>query len=832
MENNLKKRAIVMITTVLLIQFRANAQQQEMLDSGELQIALQKLNVLGSVLFIAAHPDDENTSVLAYLSKGRKYRTAYLSLTRGDGGQNLIGPEKGAEIGIIRTQELMAARRIDGAEQFFTRAIDFGYSKTQEETFAFWGKEENLADVVWVIRKFRPDILITRFPPGSNSGHGHHTASGNIVQEAFHAAADPKAFPEQLKSVEPWRAKRLFWNSWRPNQEQREKWIKVDTGEYNPFLGKSYSEIAALSRSKHKSQGFGATGRRGTRNDYFSLLEGIPAKSNLFDGIDTSWNRIPGGQKIGRMLNEIWRAFDPQHPSKSVPKLLDVYTEFDQIEISAWIQIKKQELIRVIQSCAGLWMEAIADDYAAAPGDEMTIKATIVNRSDHPFMLDKLSLPKLASDSILNTLLENNDPVTIEETIHIPKNYPISQPYWLRIPPQIGLFSTPEQELIGLAENPPSICALIHLRINGHVLVYSVPLLFRWTDRVAGELYRRFEVRPSVTLELEEKVSIFPNNAPKDIVVKIKSHSPNVTGNIRLLGNEKWRISPATLPFSIKNKYEEKEITFKVSPPRNSDESFLTAEAEIAGEKVDRALAEIAHPHIYNQVYFPKCQLKAVKLDIKKLGEKLGYIMGAGDEVANGLQNLGYEVIFLNDDKLENNDLSQFDAIITGIRAYNTRGRLKHTHQKLLQYVNDGGTLIVQYNVSRGLIVNNIGPYPFTIGRDRVSVETAPVTFLQPDHQLLNSPNKITQRDFKDWIQERGLYFASQWSEEYETILSSHDPKESDKHGGLLFARYGKGIFIYTGYAWFRQLPAGVPGALRLLVNLISAGKVHGQSTN
>lgn len=831
MERNLKKYISFVFLFVFIFNVKTNAQEIKILDAAELQIALQKLNVLGSVLYFAAHPDDENTSALAYFSKGRKYRTAYLSVTRGGGGQNLIGPEKGVEIGILRTQELLSARRIDGADQFFTRAIDFGYSKTTSESFDFWGKENILADIVWIIRKFRPDVILTRFPSGRSSGHGHHTASGVLVEEAFVAASDPNRFPEQLKYLSPWRAKRLCWNSWRPSQQEIGALQKIDTGAYDPFLGKAYSEMAAKSRSMHKSQGFGATGRRGIRYDYFEHIKGDPASSDIFDGIDTSWNRVPGGQKVGQMLDEILGSFDPHHPSGSLPKLLAVYKMLTKLEKTFWVSIKIDELLHVIQSCAGLWLEAISNDFSGAPGENVKIVTTIVNRSEFPLKLQKISFPDISVDFVLNIPLKNNNPQTVEKIIAIPKDFPISQPYWLRDTPKKGLFSVREQEIIGIAENPPAVRVNISLSAGGTLLEYSVPLLFRWTDRVDGELYRPFEIRPLVTIKLEEKVSVFTGNDPKKIMVKLKSHSQNLAGTIRLRDAGKWRVKPAGIPFSLKDKYEETQVTFEVFPPKNSNEAFLTAEAEVGGKKIDRAFVEISYPHIKRQFYFPKSRMKVVKLDIKRSGSKIGYIMGAGDEVSDGLRSLGYDVIQLDDEMLENMDLSQFDAVITGIRAYNTRERLKHTQGKLLQYVKNGGTLIVQYNVSRGLQTGSIGPYPFSIGRDRVSMEDAPITFLDTKHQLLNFPNKITQKDFEGWVQERGLYFASKWDEKYEPVLMSHDKNETEKKGGLLFTRYGKGVFIYTGYSWFRQLPAGVPGAFRLFVNLISAGKYHEKTT-
>ncbi len=798
-------------------------------NAAELEIALHKLNVLGSVLYVGAHPDDENTAALAYFSKGRKYRTAYLSLTRGEGGQNLIGPEQGAEVGIIRTQELMAARRIDGAEQFFTRAVDFGYSKTAEETFDFWGKEKVLADIVWVIRRFRPDVIISRFTAENSGGHGHHKASGLLVTEAFAAAADPDKFPEQLKYVSTWRAKRLFWNSWRPSPDEIKSLLRVDTGEYNPLLGESYSEIAGESRSQHKSQGFGSAGRRGTQSDYFKFLAGDPATNDLFEGIDTSWNRVPGGQKVGPLLAECLRSFDPRSPSQSIPGLLHVYSELARLDEVNWVPIKKEELSRFIQACAGIWMEAIANDFAAAPGDAIQIKTSILNRSAHPFALHRLSIPKIVPDSILNRSLKNNEPLIVENTILIPKDFPISQPYWLEASHREGLFSVGDQNLIGLAENPPSISVKIGLSADGQLLEYSIPLLFRWTDQVNGELYRPFEIRPRVTIQVEDKVGIFAGGDPKKIKVRLKSQSPNVAGLIRLKGPDIWRMTPASIPFSLADKYQECEVTFDVSPPDHAAEADLTVEAEVGGEKMSRSLMEISYPHIHRQVYFPDSRLKVVRLDIKTEGKSLGYVMGAGDEVPEGLQDLGYEVIQLNDEMLENMDLSRFDAVITGVRAYNTRDILKLTRERLLQYVEHGGTLVVQYNVASDQLANRIGPYPMTIGRDRVSLENAPVAFLAPEHPLLNFPNKITVKDFEGWIQERGLYFASEWDQKYETILSSHDPGESEKKGGLLYARYGKGVFIYTAYAWFRQLPAGVPGAFRLFANMISAGKYTGK---
>ncbi len=810
---------------LLVFAIAVEAQQRGIPNAADLEIALHKLNVLGSVLYVGAHPDDENTSLLASFSKGRKYRTAYLSVTRGEGGQNLIGPEQGAELGLLRTQELLAARRIDGAEQYFTRAVDFGYSKTAEETLEIWGKESVLGDMVWVIRKFRPDVIITRFSAEGSGGHGHHTASGMLIKEAFAAAADPTRFPEQLTSVPAWKTTRILLNTWRQRPGEAAPPLQIDTGEYNPLLGKSYSEIAGESRSQHKSQGFGSGGRRGTRYDSFELWAGEPAAQDIFDGIDVTWNRVPGGQKVGLLLAECIQSFDSRQPSRSVPGLLGVQAELAKLPESDWVRLKKEELFRVIQGCAGIWMEAIADDFAAAPGDEILVRTSIVNRSDQPFILHRLGIPRIVPDSVVDQPLKNNEILATENTVLIPKDFPLSQPYWLEPSPQNGPFSAGDLNLMGQAENPPSLSVAIVLSAEGQRLEYSIPVLFRWTDQVQGELYRPFEVRPRVTIQIEDGVKIFPGEGPQPVKIRLKSHSKNVAGTVRLKGVDGWRVVPAGLPFSLSGKYEEAEVSFEISPPKKSQESVLAAEADLGGAIVRRAVVEISYPHIHRQVYFPESRIKVVKLDVQTKGKRLGYILGAGDDVPEALRHLGYEVMMLTDEMLETSDLSSFDAIVAGVRAYNTRDRLKNARLRLLDYVEGGGTLVVQYNVASGALADQIGPYPLTIGRDRVTVESAPVTFPVVGHPLLTFPNKITSGDFEGWVQERGLYFASSWDERYEAILSSHDPGEPDRNGGLLYTRYGEGVFIYTAYAWFRQLPAGVPGAFRIFANLISAGK-------
>lgn len=815
------------------------AQPSQTMTASKIQLALKKLNVLGSALYVAAHPDDENSALLAYLSKERLLRTGYLAMTRGDGGQNLIGTETGAFLGVIRTQELLAARSIDGAEQFFTRAIDFGYSKTSDETMEIWDKEKILSDVVWVIRKFRPDVIITRFTPTAG-GHGHHTSSAILAEEAFHAAADPNRFPEQLKYVDPWQAKRIVWNvfSWNRDRQNIDlsKLVSVDLGTYNPLLGQSYTEIYAKSRSMHKSQGFGAGASRGTRMEYFIHTDGDSAENNLFENIDLSWNRIPNGKPIGDLLQEAYQNFAPENPAASLPALLKADNLMDQIlaetgktQAQYWIEVKKKELEKVIQACAGIWIEAIADDYSTTPGSKVNLTASIVNRSEFPIKLDRVSLPFNSGDTIFQKTLQPNRPVEWHASIIVPQNIDYTNPYWLKNPASQGTFQINNQRLIGKPIEESSLQVQFGLSSNNHSLIYQTPILYRWIDRVDGEQYRSVEIAPKVTVNLNEPVYIFPDNDSAEIIIRIRAGEPNVSGKLKLALPDGWKSQPEDKSFSLDSKYEEKSIRFNIQPPANASEGVVTPIVDVNGKDYSRSYVKIEYNHIPIQTLYPESGARVVRLNLKKDSESIAYIMGPGDDVPESLEQIGYHVTLLSDEEIENADLSQYDVIITGIRAYNTRESLVKNHNRLMKYVESGGTLLDQYNTTWGLPLENIGPYPFQISHDRVSVEDAPVELLNPRHPLLNSPNKITQKDFEGWVQERGLYFANKWdSTHYQTIISSHDPGESAKTGGMLYAPYGKGHYIYSGISWFRELPAGVPGAYRLFVNMISVGDQNG----
>jgi LmbE family N-acetylglucosaminyl deacetylase len=805
------------------------AQPAEPLNGAELQLALQKLKVLGSVLYVAAHPDDENTALLAYLSKGKKLRTGYLAITRGSGGQNLIGSEKDNPLSILRTQELLAARKIDGAEQFFTRAVDFGYSKSADESLLKWDEGKILADMVWIIRSFKPDVIINRFTP-DRGGHGHHTASAILTQKAFVAAADPQQFPEQLSLVQTWQAKRLVWNGWMQEQASTDSSgnpiVKIDMGEYNPLLGKSYMEIAAMARSMHKSQGFGSGAMHGSFLNYFLHTAGVPAQNDLFDGIDLSWKRVPpAGEKIGQLLASVEQKFNPAHPDQILPDLLAAYELMKKYQDNYYVQIKIKELERIIQSCSGLWLEVTSPDYSITAGDTLFYNCTVINRSSYPVTFDQIELPLADQDSTVKISLQNNQSCTVKMNFILPRSAQVAYPYWLTGYRGEDTYPAGDQSLTGLPVQPDPLHALIKLSFNHIPIIYDVPLYYRWADRVKGELYRQVSIAPPVTANLEQPVLIFPNRLSKKISLHLKSWKKNAAGYLKLKLPATWSSEPESTWYNFSTKLEEKEVSFIIHPGHSDTSATMQVQLWNDGRLSSYAYGTIEYDHFPHQLFFPAAEVQLTGFPIKTGQEKIGYIMGSGDEIPGCLQQLGYKIKLLSDDDLQLASLSDYDVIITGTRAYNTRTILQNITSKLFDYVQQGGTLITLHNTRFGIRAEHIAPYPLKISDARVSVENAPVIFLQPDHPLLNRPNKIDSTDFDHWVQERGLYFADEWDEHYIPILASNDPGEKPQRGGLLYTIYGKGNYIYSGYAWFRQLPAGIPGAYRLFVNMISIGE-------
>jgi LmbE family N-acetylglucosaminyl deacetylase len=854
-------------------------------------------------MMIGAHPDDDREVVLAWLARGRHVRTAYLSLNRGEGGQNLIGPEQGDELGIIRTQELLASRRIDGAEQYFTRTIDFGFSKTADETFTKWPRDKVLADVVWNIRRFRPDVIILCFTGTPRDGHGHHQVSAIIGKEAFTAAADPTKFPEQLAYVQPWQTKRLMQNPFGVQQadqkgadkKQPEPSLDIDVGEYSPELGYSYGEIGAMSRSTNRSQGQGTAERKGTQKNQLITVAGDKATKDLFDDIDISWSRIPGGAPVGRILKQAEDGFVPAHPENLLASLAQARPLIAALASSTkdpLAERKLQELDETMALANGLSLDAQAATATAMPGSTLRVNLTAIARSPAPVTLTAVKLTGMDGAPALNlapVVLMNNVPGNYTLNVKIPDDQPYSQPYWLEQPKDGNLYSVKDQRNIGNAENAPVLEAQFTVKIAGVDITLTRPVQNRYTDQVYGDLIRPLSIVPPVALDLTEHSLVFADTKPRKIEVPVKSNVGKPSGDVRLVVPAGWKVDPPTRHFDLSGAGEQTTATFELTPPAAGARGQLRAIARVGIRDIDTGTETLLYSHFPAQTLFPVAEASLVRADIKNLSKNVGYVMGAGDEVPGSLRQIGCEVTLLSPEDMARGDLSRFDAIVTGVRAWNTRADLRANYQRLFDYASNGGTVIVEYSRPEGggnrpplpeVQANNgvpapavpvpapggrggrggrgaaaangapaapppprgpvaaelvdatgflehIGPYPIHIANERVTVEEAPITFPNPRLALLHTPNEITNADFDGWIQERGLYFADRWDARYQSVLESHDPGEDPLSGGMLYTKYGKGAYVFSAYDWFRELPAGVPGAYRVFANMLSAAKTQ-----
>jgi LmbE family N-acetylglucosaminyl deacetylase len=829
----MQKRLFYLLIGLLTVSF-SQAQKPKTPSSSEIYESIQKLNFLGSVLYVAAHPDDENTRLISYMSNQVKARTAYLSLTRGDGGQNLIGPEIRELLGVIRTQELLAARRIDGGEQLFTRANDFGYSKHPSETLAIWDKDQILSDVVLAIRQFKPDIIINRFDhrtPGTT--HGHHTSSAMLSLEAFDLANNKSAYPELLTQTGVWKPKRLFYNTswWRYGKEAFDKMdksdmINFDIGVYYPQKGLSNNELASLASSQHLCQGFGRLSQRGSQKEYIEFIKGEPIEDsdNIFDGIDTSWNRVKDGKTIGDILNTVEKNFSFTNPSSHISQLVEAYKLIQNIDDEHWKRQKSKEIKSIIQMCAGLYLEASAETNWATQNETVTLNIEALNRSTTPITLISIDNKNDLNIS-KNISLENNTKYTFKESFKVASNQKTTSPYWLNEKGTLGMYSVKDSQLIGLPETPR-----VH-KINFNVLIDNVPFTFskaiihRFSKPDKGELYRPFEIIPEASAKITENVIIFNNDKAREISVIVKSGKDKLEGSVEVCHPNDWDIYPKNQKLSIAHKGEEQTLVFTVIPPKNGSEGYISPIVHVGDKHYTKELIEIDYQHIPFQTVLLPSESKIVRLDINKKGENIGYIKGAGDAVPESLEQIGYNVKVLNIEDINPETLSRFDAIVVGIRAYNTLDELQFKQEQLFDFVAQGGNMIVQYNTSYRLKGDNIAPYELKLSHDRVTDENAEVRFLNSNHEILNSPNKITQKDFEGWTQERGLYFPNSWGNEFTPILSMNDKDETAKDGSLLVAKHGKGYYIYTGLSFFREFPAGVSGAYRLFANMLSIGK-------
>lgn len=808
------------------------AQKPQKPNSVEIYNQIQKLNFLGTVLYLAAHPDDENTRLISYFSNEVKARTGYLSLTRGDGGQNLIGPELRELLGVIRTQELIEARKIDGGEQLFSRANDFGYSKTPDETLHIWDKDQVLSDVVWAIRTFKPDIIINRFDhrsPGTT--HGHHTASAMLGLEAFDLTNDKNNYSNQLEYTSVWQPKRIYFNTSWWFYGSREKFEKADksnltnlkTGVYYQSVGKSNQEIAALSRSCHQSQGFGNTGTRGEEDEYLELLKGESPKdkSNVFEGIDTTWNRVNGGKEIGQLLLSVEQNFDFKNPAKSIPDLVKAYDLIQKLDDRHWKIIKSEEIKKIIAACTGLYLEAKSKTQEAYANSELDIKIEAINRSSIPMELVSISLPNSENTSF-NKVLNFNKLNEFDVELMVPDNIENTTPYWLSKQGTLGMYKVENQTNIGKPDVIRNMKAIFNVKINETIIPFERYIIYKYNDDVKGEVYQPLDIVPIVSSSIAEKVYIFNSIKPKTVSVKVKAGKENVSGTIRLEAPQNWTISPSSQPFSLSKNGEETIVNFTVTPSKDASEVHLKSIVTVNGTAFDKEKIDINYPHIYKQMVLKSAEAKAIKLDIKTGTEKIVYIMGAGDEVPNSLKQMGYEVTIVKPQEITAEKMADFDVVITGIRAYNVITDLAFKQNILFDFVKNGKTMIVQYNTTDDLVTKDIAPFPLKISRDRVTEENAEVRFLATEHPILNVPNKITSDDFKDWKQEQGLYYPNEWDANFTPIISANDKGEKAKNGAILEAKYGKGTYIYTGLSFFRELPEGVSGAFRLMANMIS----------
>lgn len=822
----------------IFITFTSQAQQQISTSSADIYLNLKKLNVLGSVLYFAAHPDDENTRLLAYFAKDQQYRTGYMSLTRGDGGQNLIGDEQGIELGLIRTQELLAARRIDGAEQFFSTAIDFGFSKNATEAFRIWNHDKILADAVWVIRKFQPDVIITRFPPDERAGHGHHWASSILAHEAFDAAADPQKFPEQLtQGVTTWQAKRLFWNNYNfgGNNNTAEDQFKIDIGAYNPLLGKGYGELAAESRSQHKSQGFGVPKQRGASVEYFSLTAGTPVKDNILDGVTTTWERVQGGTAIQTSINSIIAGYNFEHPEKSVDSLVALYNKINALPASYWKAKKLEEVKAVLVACSGLFIEAITTKQYAITGDVLPVTFVVNKRNNATVTLNKIQLD--GYDSTVNNNLPLNANINVTKAFAVTKNKPLSQPYWLANPSLQGSFVVNDQQLIGKAENDADYKAHFTLVFGGNTNIdIERPLQYKFSDAIKGEIYEPLTVISPFIISATPGIELMNvhdiNGKPAQQVMKITFKSNLTIAQLPITIETKQKGALIYSKDTTLNAEAGKEYIFTTNLDKTKFNTTTDASIQVAAVvKINGAtstyqnyLRSIHYDHIPDLHYSFRDNVKVLTEEIKTKGRNIGYIVGAGDKVPQALQQMGYEVKLLTENDITTANLAKYDAIFTGIRAYNLHEWLPAKYDVLMNYIKQGGNFIVQYN-QQDVVTDKIGPYPFTISRTRVTDETAEVHFLQPTTSVLNYPNKITAKDFENWIQERSIYHAQGFDTHYTAPIGMHDPNEAESNGSLIVAPFGKGNFVYTGIVFFRELPAGEAGAYRLLANIIALPK-------
>jgi LmbE family N-acetylglucosaminyl deacetylase len=799
-------------------------------NAAEIRQQIKKLRVLGTVLYLAAHPDDENTRIISYLANGRLYETAYFSLTRGDGGQNLIGDEKGDLLGVIRTQELLQARNIDGGQQFFSNSVDFGYTRSKEETYQKWRIDSVLIDAVWVIRTFKPDVIILRFPTDGRGGHGHHTASAEIALMAAEYASSPMDIftePVSSKQTRPWVPKRIFVNTgkwWVPNIDSTAaanpgKYLKLDVGGYNGLLGLSYTEIAGMSRSQHKTQGFGASLKKGETFEYLELAFGDSAYSDIMDGIDTDWTRLGDYNHLNLMIDSILLNFDDEEPWNSVDYLFTIRDKISEVTDEHWKKIKIQDINQIIQSCLGLVFEAISPQEKWVPGTTRDITFKVLNRSSVKVNLNKIS--GIDSEFEINTEITDNKWFEIQKVILLPDSTPLSDPYWLR-EKHSDRFIISDRSIKATPEVTDAPLYIVYLSINNNLLSITKPVIYKHVDRVKGELIHPVFIAPALSIHPESKSAVFRLSQKRSLRFQVTSVADS--GKMDFYPNlpDRWQ-GPEKIEFKIDHAGQQLWINVEITAPDTLSVVTISPVVKSGNKIYSRDQIIIDYDHIEPKMLTPLAELKLVSTDLNTIGLSVAYLAGAGDEIPQIMEQLGYHVTLIKPEDLKEN-LNGYDALIFGVRAYNVYPELNNYHQELMQYVEGGGNIVMQYNTSRGLDAQ-FGPYPFKLSRERITDENAQVQILNPTDSILIYPNQIKETDFDNWVQERGLYFTEQWDSNYRAPIAFDNPEGKQLAGGLLVTSYGKGTYVYTSLAFFRELPAGVPGAYRLFANLVAGGK-------
>lgn len=801
-------RFVRLASLLALIASISVAQQRTPAPSHRIYGQLQQLKNLSSVLYVAAHPDDENTRLLSWLATGRHIRTGYLSITRGDGGQNIIGSEQGAPLGLIRTHELLAARKLDGAEQYFARAIDFGYSKNPEETFRQWDSTVLTNDVVRVFQSFRPDVVICRFPKDSMAGHGQHSASAILAERAYAACmADPTA----------WKPKRLLFNAFRFGNRSTisDGMFRLEVGHFDPLLGMGYGELAGISRSLHKSQGAGTPQTPGVQPEFFATLAGEAPSKSLFDGIDTTWGRV-GHPEIAREIDDIIGGFSMTHPERSLDALLALRRKISTITDEFWRARKLMEVDEIILSCMGLTADASVNVPTIVSGDTVAVQVRTTTRAGRTVTCAEIVTPW---GDVRRDVACPHDSLKTIDIAKAPCKGPVTQPYWLARSPKGALFELTDEALLGQSVTPTELNIRLRFAIGTDTVATSLPLSFKKLEPLKGDVIEQLRIVPVASIEPTSKVVVTSAGTLR-IPVRVRAYS--AIRDAELVCMDGSTVVARITNISVRANTD----TLITIEPVLRQNATITCVLRMPGNEVSRSVRTISYDHLPTLQYTEPATVRVVVTPIQTRAKRVAYVAGAGEYTPEFLRSIGVTVDEIDDETiLKTDELLRYDAVLVGIRAVNTRKSMQFLMPALMSYVEQGGTLVMSYMTTQDMSIKSIGPFPFSVGRSRVTEEDATVKIHLTDHPLLTRPNRIDATDFDGWVQERGLYFADNIDPRYETPLSMHDTNEAPHSGALVYARYGKGHYVYCALSLFRQLPAAVPGGMRILANLLSIGK-------